>query len=73
MATDIENISALNLEENGIDDDIVDPWNVIGKSDGGIDYDKLISRYYFRLIQHTMYNNPLHIIIITNFNFVSIW
>lgn len=25
------------------DEDIVNPWNVCGKSDAGIDYDKLIS------------------------------
>ncbi|XP_063831547.1 tryptophan--tRNA ligase, cytoplasmic [Ostrinia nubilalis] len=27
------------------DDDIVDPWNVAGKSETGIDYDKLIKRF----------------------------
>lgn len=27
------------------EDDIVDPWNVQSKSDKGIDYDKLISRF----------------------------
>ncbi|KAL0819890.1 hypothetical protein ABMA28_007903 [Loxostege sticticalis] len=27
------------------DDDIVDPWNVSGKSETGIDYDKLIKRF----------------------------
>lgn len=27
------------------DDDIVDPWNVAGKADTGIDYDKLISKF----------------------------
>lgn len=43
MATDIENISQIKLDENGVEDDIVDPWNVVGKSDGGVDYDKLIS------------------------------
>lgn len=26
------------------DDDVVDPWNVAGKSETGIDYDKLISK-----------------------------
>lgn len=27
------------------DDDIVNPWNVCGKSETGIDYDKLISNF----------------------------
>lgn len=27
------------------DDDVVDPWNVAGKSQTGIDYDKLISKF----------------------------
>ena len=27
------------------DDDFVDPWNVESKSDKGIDYDKLISKF----------------------------
>lgn len=27
------------------DDDIVDPWNVASKSNAGVDYDKLISKY----------------------------
>lgn len=27
------------------DEDIVNPWNVCGKSDTGIDYDKLISEF----------------------------
>lgn len=26
------------------DDDFVDPWNVVSKSDKGVDYDKLISK-----------------------------
>lgn len=45
MATDIENVAHLTLEENGVEEDIVDPWNVVGKSEGGVDYDKLISMY----------------------------
>lgn len=27
------------------DDDQVDPWNVVSKSDTGVDYDKLIRKY----------------------------
>ncbi|KAJ0173799.1 hypothetical protein K1T71_010948 [Dendrolimus kikuchii] len=37
-----EQISNLNIND---DDDIVDPWNVAGKSETGIDYDKLIKRF----------------------------
>ncbi|XP_047994660.1 tryptophan--tRNA ligase, cytoplasmic [Leguminivora glycinivorella] len=33
-----------NLAVND-DDDVVDPWNVTGKSETGIDYDKLIKRF----------------------------
>lgn len=32
------------------DDDFVDPWTVAGKSETGIDYEKLISKYTFTLI-----------------------
>lgn len=31
-------------EEN--DEDVVDPWNVVSKSQTGIDYDKLISKFF---------------------------
>lgn len=36
-----------NLTVND-DDDVVDPWNVSGKSETGIDYDKLISKYLLK-------------------------
>lgn len=39
-----------NVEVAGGDDDIVDPWNVQSKSETGIDYDKLISKFLFCLI-----------------------
>lgn len=29
-------------EEQDNTDDVVDPWNVVSKSDTGVDYDKLI-------------------------------
>lgn len=47
----------LDISENGAvvtagdsktskeDDDFVDPWNVVSKSEKGIDYDKLIGTY----------------------------
>lgn len=35
-----EQLENLTVNE---EDDVVDPWNVTGKSQTGIDYDKLIS------------------------------
>lgn len=35
-----EQLSQVSVTE---DDDVVDPWTVTGKSETGIDYDKLIS------------------------------
>ncbi|KAJ2942072.1 hypothetical protein O0L34_g10989 [Tuta absoluta] len=34
-----------NLSVKDDDEDVVDPWNVAGKSETGIDYDKLIKRF----------------------------
>ncbi|KAK7868052.1 hypothetical protein R5R35_007502 [Gryllus longicercus] len=53
MSTELSDaVGDLNIEqtnENGKceneDDDIVDPWNVVSKSQEGIDYDKLIRRF----------------------------
>lgn len=33
------------------EDDIVNPWNVVSKSDTGIDYDKLISEYIHMVVK----------------------
>lgn len=42
--SEIENIVNVKIEESGdADEDFVNPWNVVSKSDTGIDYDKLIS------------------------------
>lgn len=44
----INNVEKVQLcdKSNGADgDDFVDPWNVVSKSDAGVDYDKLISTY----------------------------
>ena len=30
---------------NNVEEDIVDPWKVVGSSAKGVDYDKLISEY----------------------------
>lgn len=46
-----EQVENLSINE---EDDVVDPWNVAGKSQTGIDYDKLISKSY-------MINNILHL------------
>lgn len=37
-------VDALTL--NSEHDDFVDPWNVASKSDTGVDYDKLIRKYF---------------------------
>jgi hypothetical protein len=37
------NNSNVNCED--VSEDIVNPWNVVSKSQTGIDYDKLISKY----------------------------
>ena len=37
-----EQVNKLAVNE---DDDFVDPWTVTGKSETGIDYDKLISKF----------------------------
>lgn len=41
MSGDIVN-NVNNLTLNNVEDDVVDPWNVVSKSDTGVDYDKLI-------------------------------
>ncbi|GLV40236.1 Tryptophanyl-tRNA synthetase [Carabus blaptoides fortunei] len=48
--TFISKMSSEKVENNiecikDTDDDIVNPWNVVSKSDTGIDYDKLIKRF----------------------------
>jgi len=50
----VEGIDALTFdndpaEEAAEEDDFVDPWTVSSKSDSGIDYDKLTSKYIFFL------------------------
>lgn len=43
MASELSNkVNNIDLQIN-LEDDVVDPWNVVSKSDTGIDYDKLIS------------------------------
>lgn len=42
MSAEITN-NVNNFDANDEEDDVVDPWNVVSKSETGIDYDKLIS------------------------------
>lgn len=47
MATEVTVSPAEISEEKvvaGDEDDVVDPWNVVSKSQTGVDYDKLISK-----------------------------
>lgn len=42
----LENVTINDKADKGdVDDDFVDPWTVVSKSESGIDYDKLISEY----------------------------
>ncbi|XP_018332443.1 tryptophan--tRNA ligase, cytoplasmic [Agrilus planipennis] len=34
-----------NILKNEVEDDVVDPWNVVSKSETGVDYDKLLKRF----------------------------
>lgn len=47
MATELaNNVNNIDLQIN-LEDDVVDPWNVVSKSETGIDYDKLISMVFY--------------------------
>jgi tryptophanyl-tRNA synthetase len=52
IATEIKyvntNSSNANCEDES-EEDVVNPWNVVSKSETGIDYDKLISKYIGRI------------------------
>lgn len=39
------------------DDDVVNPWDVASKSQKGVDYSKLISKYKKRNIEYHMINS----------------
>jgi len=44
-----ENLEKLKVEDAGneeTEEDVVDPWNVTSSSDKGIDYDKLIKKFW---------------------------
>lgn len=44
MTSTLENLTLDSAADVDAEDDVVDPWNVCGKSKTGIDYDKLISK-----------------------------
>lgn len=47
MATELSNnVNHIDLQIN-LEDDVVDPWNVVSKSETGINYDKLISMIFY--------------------------
>lgn len=46
-----DGVNQLNLESSSGDtDDVVDPWNVACNSASGIDYDKLIGKYWCLIV-----------------------
>lgn len=49
MTAEVQNgIANLEVNENGqkVEEDVVDPWNVVSTSETGVDYDKLISKFF---------------------------
>jgi tryptophanyl-tRNA synthetase len=47
IATDVKNLDLSNsvVADSGTEEeDVVNPWNVVSKSETGVDYDKLISK-----------------------------
>jgi hypothetical protein len=45
IATDVEHLALHNsIVDRGSEEDVVNPWNVVSKSQTGVDYDKLISK-----------------------------
>lgn len=40
------------LKVSNSEDDVVDPWNVVSKSETGIDYDKLIRTCVFMFVKY---------------------
>lgn len=66
LVKNMEEVS-INHKSEEQDDDIVDPWNVMGKSEAGVDYDKLIKRFGSSKIDdellkrfETVTGKPLH-------------
>jgi len=45
IATDVEHLDLhSSIADSGTEEDVVNPWNVVSKSQTGVDYDKLISK-----------------------------
>jgi hypothetical protein len=47
IATDVKHLDIRNsnvVDSGTEEEDIVNPWNVVSKSQTGVDYDKLISK-----------------------------
>lgn len=48
------NINNLNLNnDHDESEDVVDPWNVVSKSETGVDYNKLIRKLQYFLVLYT--------------------
>jgi len=46
IATDVEHLDLHNsIADSRAEEDVVNPWNVVSKSQTGVDYDKLIKRF----------------------------
>jgi len=46
IATDVEHLDLhSSIADSGTEEDVVNPWNVVSKSQTGVDYDKLIKRF----------------------------
>jgi hypothetical protein len=56
IVTEIKHVDVNNSNINcdDVSEDIVNPWNVVSKSETGIDYDKLISKYISRACTNCM-------------------
>jgi len=44
IATDVKHLDLHNSIVDSTEEDVVNPWNVVSKSQTGVDYDKLISK-----------------------------
>ncbi|EFA07367.1 tryptophan--tRNA ligase, cytoplasmic [Tribolium castaneum] len=45
VINEVNNLQVTEKTKDDVDDDFVDPWNVVSKSEKGIDYDKLITKF----------------------------
>lgn len=47
VINEVNNLQVSEKTKDEVEDDFVDPWNVVSKSEKGIDYDKLISTFIY--------------------------